>query len=114
MVDGFLADAQLGAFMDHPVADLFRRPSLFDLGHNVPAQIRISYELALYGSAFLRLQLCSVSKVSGVVLGQGFIRPKIPFDLSKNRRFMALQDPRHLHDRHFCVPPIFNLATFLN
>jgi hypothetical protein len=89
LVDGFLADAQLGAFMDHPVADLFRPPSLFDLGHDAPAQIRMSYELALYGSAFLRLQLCSVSKVSGVVLGQGFIRPKIPFDLSKNRNSQA-------------------------
>ena len=112
-VDGLLAGPRLGAFMYYPVADLFRCPSFFDPLRNVPAQIRMSYELALYGSAFLRLQLCSVSKVSGIVLGQRFIRPEVTFDLPKNRRFVALQGARHLTDRNFCVPPILNLASFL-
>ena len=62
-IDCFLADAQFGTFIDHPVADLFgcpfarqaiwqsqicREGALFDPRNHGLAQIRMSDQLALY------------------------------------------------------------------
>jgi hypothetical protein len=37
------------------------------------------------------------------LLRESNIRPEIAFDLAKDSRFLALEDTRHLSDRHLCV-----------
>ncbi len=47
-IDRFLADAQFGAFVDHAIADLFRRPTLFDPRDHGLAQVRMPEQLSLH------------------------------------------------------------------
>jgi len=89
-VDCFLADPQFVAFIEHPIADLFGCPALFDPVNPAFAPIRMSNQFALHGSPLLRALVCCHAKVSGVLLGQRVIRPKVAFDLAKDRRLVML------------------------
>lgn len=40
-VDRFLAHSDLGAFIDHPIADLLRRPAMLELSGNLSEQLWI-------------------------------------------------------------------------
>src|SRR6056297_2886944 len=66
-VDCFLTDAQFGAFIDHPIANLFRRPTLFDPCDHSFANLGMSDQLALDRAAVVRLKLCSVAEVTGIL-----------------------------------------------
>jgi hypothetical protein len=46
-VDRFLADALLSPIKDHPIANLFRRPSVLEMVHNQLTQFRIPDQRAL-------------------------------------------------------------------
>ncbi len=111
-IDRLLADAQFGTFIDHPVADLLRRPALFDPGDHGLAQVRMADQLSLHASAFVRLELGGMTEVPRILLREGIIGSEVPFDLAMNGRLRALQDARHLLDGDFRVPPILNSTTF--
>lgn len=112
-IDRFSADAQFGTFIDHPIADLLGRPSLFDPFNHTLAQIRMSDQFALRGPPLLRALVRSHPEVSSVLLGEGIICPIVAFNLSEDRGFVPFQNPCHLGDRNLCKPPIFDPAAYL-
>jgi hypothetical protein len=84
-----MTDAPLCAFMDHPVADLLRRPTVLQTGHDVLAQLWISKQFALSGSPPLCTLMRCHPEVSCVLFGESIIGPEITFDLAKDRRSYA-------------------------
>ena len=112
--DRFLTRALFGLIIDHPIADLFRRPTIIEMAHNALAQLRIPDQLALCRSTSLRALVRRHAEVSRVLLRKGIICPEIAYNLAENRRLVALQDVCHLGDRHLCILPVFNLATLLH
>ena len=84
-IDRFLADAQFGAFIDHPVADLFRRPTLFDPRDHGLAELWMPDQFALLGTALLRALVCCHPKISRILFRESIIGPEVAFDLAKNR-----------------------------
>jgi hypothetical protein len=82
--------------IDHPIADLFRRPPVLEIAHNAQAQLGIPYRFALRGSPPLRALMRGHSEVSCILPGESVMRPKVAFDLAENRRLVALQNARHL------------------
>ena len=69
-------------------------------------------QLALHGSTFVCPQLSGMTEVTRALFREGIIRPEIAFDLAMNGRLRAFQNPRHLSDGHFGMPPILNSTTF--
>ena len=113
-IDRFLTAPQFCAFMDHPVADLFGRPALFDALDHTLAQIGRPDQFALRGTALQRALVSGHPEVSRVLFGECIIRPEIAFDLSKDRRLVTLQNTRHLCDGDLCKPLVFDPASFLH
>ncbi len=107
-----IGEEQFGTFVDHAIADLLRRPSLFDPRDHGLAQVWMSDQFALHRPTLVRLQLSGMTKVARVLLWKGIIRPEVTFDLAKDRRFVTLEDACHLSDRYLCVTPGLDLTAF--
>lgn len=68
--DRFLADSQLGTFIEHADTDLFGRPALLDPLNDALARIRMAEQFALRRTALQCALMCCHSEVFGVFFGK--------------------------------------------
>jgi hypothetical protein len=110
-INRFLADPRFCAFLDHPVADLLWRPTAFDPFNDKLAQFRMFDQFAIPRTA-IRLHQMRSGTVVPIMFRHAFIAEMIALQFSEYCRSAALQNPRHLIDRDFSVPPAFYSAPF--
>tara|TARA_R110002111_G_scaffold217753_2_gene280061 strand:- start:457 stop:972 length:516 start_codon:yes stop_codon:yes gene_type:complete len=107
----FLTDPWHSTFMDHPIADLFRRPTVFQQLNHALAQGRVTDQLAVARTSIRGHQL-SGRTVVAVMFGHTLIAEVIAFEFPEDRRPATLQNACHLIDRDFCMPPAFYSTSF--
>jgi hypothetical protein len=71
-IDRFLADPLRRLFLDHPIADLFGRPSVFDPLNHTFAEFRVFDQFAISGAPVCCHQLGSGTVVA-FMFGHAFI-----------------------------------------
>lgn len=97
-VYGFLADPQPSAFKDHPFADLFWRPAIFQPLDDTAAQLRMTDQLALPRAPAGRHQL-GCGAIIAITFRQAGIREMVPLQLPEYHRSAAPKDARDLVHR---------------
>ena len=97
--------------MDHPVANLFRRPAILEPLNDPLAQLRVFDQFAVPRAPISLHEMCCGTVIT-IAAGHALIREMIALQFPEYRRPAAFQNPRHLIDRDLCMPPAFYLASF--
>ena len=112
-IDRLLAGPERCTFLDQPVADLLRRPTVLDQRDDLISKLRVPDQLTMAGAPTGGLPM-RIGVVVAIIARQALIAEPVPLALVENGGFRSLQNTRNLTDRGIRQFSAFDLITVLD